>query len=149
MFQIKYYRIEDSQETLDTLLKVYPNKDTVIATNDVFGYDNSSFFDLVYSGLTTIYHPAYDIGYVGAKLLCQLIQQKAVKKKVGQLPVQLVMRKSLRKKVMNQITVLGFISTDFVETTDILPKIRETVSGIDFNQSFGGNCQTRQLQQRV
>lgn len=85
MFQIKFYWIDDSQETLDTLLKVYPNKDTVIATNDVFGYDNSSFFGLVYSGLTTIYHPAYDIGYVGAKLLCQLIQQKAVIEKVVQL----------------------------------------------------------------
>lgn len=58
MFQIKSYRIEDSQETLDTLLKVYPNKDTVIATNDVFGYDNSSFFGLVYSGLTTILPPS-------------------------------------------------------------------------------------------
>ena len=46
---------------------------------------------------------------------------------------------------MNQITVIGSISTDFVVTTDILPKIGETVSGIDFNQSFGGNCQTRQL----
>ena len=54
---------------------------------------------LVYPGLTTIYHPAYDIGYVGAKLLCQLIQQKAVKEKVVQLPVQLVMRETLRKKV--------------------------------------------------
>jgi ribokinase len=39
---------------------------------------------------------------------------------------------------MNQITVIGSISTDFVVTTDILPSIGETVSGLDFNQSFGG-----------
>jgi ribokinase len=39
---------------------------------------------------------------------------------------------------MNQITVIGSISTDFVVTTDILPSIGETVSGLDFKQSFGG-----------
>ncbi|RPA56953.1 LacI family transcriptional regulator [Aerococcus agrisoli] len=121
MFQTKSYRVEDAHETVDALLNAYPNMDTVIATNDVYGavvirealkrgiqipedlqiigYDNSSSSGLVYPGLTTIYHPAYDIGYVGAKLLCQLIQQKAVKEKVVQLPVQLVMRESLRKKV--------------------------------------------------
>ena len=44
---------------------------------------------------------------------------------------------------MYQITVIESISTDFVVTTDISSSIGETVSGLDFNQSFGGKGANR------
>ncbi|MFW3506000.1 PfkB family carbohydrate kinase [Aerococcus viridans] len=39
---------------------------------------------------------------------------------------------------MGHITVIGSISTDFVVTTHTVPNTGETVSGLDFKQSFGG-----------
>lgn len=121
LFQTKSYRVEDAQETVNELFATFPDMDSIIATNDVYGaiiirealkrgihipnelqiisYDNSSFSGLVYPGLSTIYHPAYDIGYIGAHVLCKLIHHQAVGDKVIQLPVALVERESLRKKV--------------------------------------------------
>ena len=39
---------------------------------------------------------------------------------------------------MNKIAVIGSISTDFVVTTNIRPEIGETITGNDFNTTFGG-----------
>lgn len=39
---------------------------------------------------------------------------------------------------MNKIVVLGSLSTDFVATTDIRPKVGETVEGNTFFTTFGG-----------
>ena len=39
---------------------------------------------------------------------------------------------------MSNIVVIGSISTDFVVTTEISPKLGETVEGLNFERSFGG-----------
>ena len=39
---------------------------------------------------------------------------------------------------MSKITVIGSISTDFVVTADKRPEVGETITGKEFNTTFGG-----------
>ena len=48
--------------------------------------------------LTTISQPAYEIGYKGAELLCNVMERDSVTEKRIQLPVTLIKRETLREK---------------------------------------------------
>lgn len=121
LFQTKSYRVEDAAETIDQLFSKYPQMTSIIATNDIYGaliikeafkrgidvpnqlqvlgYDNSSFGGLVYPGLSTINQPAYDVGYIGATLLMKNMENQQIDKTIVKLPVNLVLRESLRERV--------------------------------------------------
>lgn len=120
IFQTKSYQIDYAEETAQALFKEYPNVDSVIASNDVYaiammkeaikrgleipkdfqiiGYDDMPFSRMVYPGLSTIVQPAYEIGFQGAELICDILENKTIKEAQIQLTVQRVMRESLRKK---------------------------------------------------
>ncbi|SFH54935.1 LacI family DNA-binding transcriptional regulator [Pisciglobus halotolerans] len=124
LFQTTSFRLEDTDETVELFFKEHPNADSVVASNDVYalaimreavkrginipdelqiiGYDDMPFSRLTYPGLSTIAQPAYEIGYKGAQLLCNCIENKPVKTKRIQLPVELVLRESLREKVEHE-----------------------------------------------
>lgn len=119
-FQTPSFQSDLAEETAQDFFKQHQDADTVIASNDVYalavmkeaskrglkipedfqiiGYDDMSFSRMMYPGLTTISQPAYEIGYQGAELLCDILEKKPIKKKHIQLPVTLKLRESLREK---------------------------------------------------
>lgn len=119
LFETDSYQVKGATEVVDQLFQTFPDMDSVIATNDVYGaliiqaalkrgiavpdklqvlgYDNSSFGNLVYPTLTTVNQPAYDIGYLAAILLVDIIEEKKVDQNHIKLPVNLVLRNSLRE----------------------------------------------------
>ncbi|KAF3306238.1 MULTISPECIES: LacI family DNA-binding transcriptional regulator [Lactobacillales] len=121
LFETDSYQVMGATEVVENLFNQYPHMDSVIATNDihgaliiqaalkrnisvpdklqVLGYDNSSFGSLVYPALSTINQPAYDIGYLAAILLINRIEGKKIDQEKIKLPVNLVLRNSLREKV--------------------------------------------------
>lgn len=121
LFNTKSYQVDDAEETVCELFEEHPDMSSVIATNDVYGaliikealkqnisvpedlqvlgYDNSSFGGLVFPGLSTINQPAYDIGYIAATLLINNMEGIHNENKTVKLPVNLVLRESLREKV--------------------------------------------------
>lgn len=128
-FKLNYHLLETSsfqfdatQATTDELFKQFPKVDSIIASNDVhalsilqealrrgikvpeelqiIGYDDIPFSQMLFPSLATIAQPAYKIGFRGAELLCDRIENKLVKEKTIQLPVKIKIRESLRKKVL-------------------------------------------------
>ncbi|MBM6615156.1 LacI family DNA-binding transcriptional regulator [Desemzia sp. RIT804] len=122
LLQTKSFRLEDTDAAAQLFFKDYATADSVIASNDVYGlalmrealkrgidipnelqiigYDDMPFSSLLFPGLSTIAQPAYEIGYKGAELLCKCIENKPVTEKRIQLPVKLILRESLREKVL-------------------------------------------------
>lgn len=120
IFQTDSYRMDYAEATAKEFLKKHPDADSVIASNDVHalalmkeaikqgyripedfqivGYDDMPFSRMMYPGLSTIAQPAYEIGYQGAKLLCDILDKKEIEEGQLQLAVELVMRDSLRRK---------------------------------------------------
>ncbi|MDN6625875.1 MAG: LacI family transcriptional regulator [Pisciglobus halotolerans] len=120
LFQTPSFRLAETEQTVLKLFAEYPQMNTVIASNDVYGlavmreaikrginipddlqiigYDNMPFSGIMYPGLSTIAQSTYQIGFKGAELLCDCIEKKPILEKRIQLPVELVMRESLRKK---------------------------------------------------
>lgn len=124
LFQTKSFRLEDTEEAAQLFFKEHPAADSIIASNDVYalavtrealkrgisipnelqiiGYDDMPFSSMMYPGLSTIAQPAYEVGVKGAELLCRCIENKAVEEKRIQLPVELVIRETLREKGSNE-----------------------------------------------
>lgn len=124
LFQTQSFKIELAEQTAEQFFEAFPLADSVIASNDVYalalmkeaikrglripeefqivGYDDMPFSRMMYPGLTTIAQPAYEIGYKGAELLCDILEKKAIKNSRIQLPVTLKIRESVRKKDENE-----------------------------------------------
>ncbi len=116
----KSFSLEEAKQTAKQLFLTYPKVDSVIAPSDIhaiavmqeahhlgyqipkqvqiIGYDDIPMSELMIPRLTTIHQPAYQIGYEGAKMLYQLIQEQKIKEKKLILPVYLENRETLRKK---------------------------------------------------
>ena len=114
------FLLEDAVKTAQEVFEHFPLIDTVIAPSDihaialiqeayrrnirvpadlqVIGYDDIPISNLVVPPLTTIHQPAYEIGYQGAEMLYQLMNNKKVNQKKIVLPVTLIERDTLRKK---------------------------------------------------
>lgn len=124
IFQTESYRMDCAEKTARRFFKEHPDADSVIASNDVhalvvmkeaikrgrkipedfqiIGYDDMPFSEMMYPGLSTIAQPAYEIGYQGAKLLCDILDKKVIEESQLQLAVELKLRDSLRKKDENE-----------------------------------------------
>lgn len=124
LLETKSFRIENSAEAAEHFFNEYTDADSVIASNDVYalaimrealrrgiqipddlqiiGYDNMAFSVMMYPGLSTIAQSAYEIGFKGAQLLYECIENKPIKENRIQLPVELVLRESLREKVEDE-----------------------------------------------
>lgn len=120
LFQTQSYKFELAEQTAHEFFETFPQADSVIASNDVYaialmkeatkrgqripeefqiiGYDDMPFSRMMYPGLSTIAQPAYEIGYKGAELLCDILEKKFVENSRIQLPVTLKIRESVRKK---------------------------------------------------
>ena len=120
IFKTSSFKFELAEQTAEQFFDTYPNVDSVIASNDVYaiavmkealkrgrripedvqiiGYDDMPFSRMMYPGLATIAQPAYEIGYRGAKLLCDILEKGFVEVSRIQLPVTLKIRESVRKK---------------------------------------------------
>ncbi|MGX7163527.1 LacI family DNA-binding transcriptional regulator [Enterococcus massiliensis] len=125
--KIRYYVVhstsfllEDAIKTAQEVFEHFPLIDTAIAPSDihaialiqegyrrgikvpddlqVIGYDDIPISNLVVPPLTTIHQPAYEIGYKGAEMLYQLMNNQKVNEKKIILPVKLIERDTLRKK---------------------------------------------------
>ena len=114
------FLLEDAIITAQTVFRQFPQVDTVIAPSDihaialiqeayrrnikvpdalqVIGYDDIPISNLVVPPLTTIHQPAYEMGYQGAEMLYQLMNDQQVRQKKLILPTRLVERATLRKK---------------------------------------------------
>lgn len=124
VFQTPSFQFDLAEETAERFFEQYPDVDSVIASNDVYalavmkeatkrglripedlqiiGYDDMPFSRMMYPGLSTIAQPAYQIGYQGAELLCNILEKGYVHKNHIQLPVTLKLRESLRKKDLDE-----------------------------------------------
>lgn len=120
IFQTESYRMDAAEATAERFFAEHAEADSVIASNDVhalalmkaaikrgrkipedfqiIGYDDMPFSRMMYPGLSTIAQPAYEIGYQGAKLLCDILDKKEIEESQLQLAVELILRDSLRKK---------------------------------------------------
>ncbi|MBT2731031.1 LacI family DNA-binding transcriptional regulator [Carnobacterium sp. ISL-102] len=120
LFQTQSYKFELAEQTAQQFFETFPQADSVIASNDVYaialmkeaskrgqripeefqiiGYDDMPFSRMMYPGLSTIAQPAYEIGYKGAELLCDILEKGFVEDSRIQLPVKLKIRESVRKK---------------------------------------------------
>lgn len=120
LFQTASFHLDLAEETAIQFFEKYPDVDSVVASNDVYalammreaikrgrkipeefqiiGYDDMAFSGMMYPGLSTIAQPAYEIGYQGAELLCDILEKGNREEKHIQLPVTLKLRESLRKK---------------------------------------------------
>lgn len=120
LFQTASFHLDLAEETAIQFFEKHPDVDSVVASNDVYalavmreaikrgrkipeefqiiGYDNMAFSGMMYPGLSTIAQPAYEIGYQGAELLCDILDKGKISEKHIQLPVTLKLRESLRKK---------------------------------------------------
>ncbi|WP_373470907.1 LacI family DNA-binding transcriptional regulator [Carnobacterium alterfunditum] len=120
LFQTQSYKFELAEQTAQQFFERFPQADSVIASNDVYaialmkeaskrgqripeefqiiGYDDMPFSRMMYPGLSTIAQPAYEIGYKGAELLCDILEKGFVEDGRIQLPVTLKIRESVRKK---------------------------------------------------
>lgn len=120
LFQTDSYQTDYAEKTALRFFENNCDVDSVIASNDVYalalmkeaikrglkipkdfqviGYDDMPFSRMMYPGLSTIAQPAYEIGYQGAELLCDILEGKKVLKIHIQLDVKTIVRESLRKK---------------------------------------------------
>lgn len=120
LFQTPNFKLELAEQTAEQFFDEFPNVDSVIASNDVYamavmkeaikrgrhipddfqiiGYDDMPFSRMMYPGLATIAQPAYEIGFKGAELLCDILEKGFVANSHIQLPVTLKIRESVRKK---------------------------------------------------
>lgn len=120
VFQTASFHLDLAEETAQALFNELSDFDSVIASNDIYGfaviteahrrgikipedlqvigYDDIPFSKMMTPRLTTISQPAYDIGYKGAELLCNVMERDFVTEKRTQLPVTLIIRETLRKK---------------------------------------------------
>ncbi|WP_035052336.1 LacI family DNA-binding transcriptional regulator [Carnobacterium pleistocenium] len=120
LFQTQSFKFELAEQTAEQFFEAYPLADSVIASNDVYaialmkeaikkgkhipeefqiiGYDDMPFSRMMYPGLSTIAQPAYEMGYRGAELLCDILEKKPVESSRIQLPVTLKIRESVREK---------------------------------------------------
>lgn len=120
VFQTKSFHLDLAEETVKKLFDEMDGFDSVIASNDIYalaliteanrrgikiptelqviGYDDISFSKMITPRLTTISQPAYEIGYKGADLLCDVLENKLASTKHIQLPVTLVTRETVREK---------------------------------------------------
>ncbi|MGX7418372.1 LacI family DNA-binding transcriptional regulator [Carnobacterium gallinarum] len=120
LLETSSFQFDATKETTSELFARFPKVDSVIASNDVhalailqealrrgikipeelqiIGYDDIPFSKMLFPSLATISQPAYEIGYQGAELLCDRIEDNYIKEKMIQLPVKLEVRESLRKK---------------------------------------------------
>ncbi|SIO18472.1 transcriptional regulator, LacI family [Carnobacterium alterfunditum] len=120
LFQTQSYKFELAEQTAHQFFETFPQADSVIASNDVYaialmkeatkrgqripeefqiiGYDDMPFSRMMYPGLSTIAQPAYEMGYKGAELLCDILEKGFVENGRIQLPVTLKIRESVRKK---------------------------------------------------
>lgn len=120
VFQTKSFHLDLAEETAQAVFNQLSEFDSVIASNDIYGlemiteahkrgikipeelqvigYDDMPFSRMMTPPLTTISQPAYDIGYKGAELLCNVMERDSVTEKRIQLPVTLIKRETLREK---------------------------------------------------
>lgn len=120
LFQTLSFKFELAEHTAEQFFEAFPLADSVIASNDVYalalmkeaikrgrripeefqiiGYDDMPFSRMMYPGLSTIAQPAYEIGFKGALLLCDILEKGFVEKSRIQLPVTLKIRESVREK---------------------------------------------------
>lgn len=120
VFQTKSFHLDLAEETVKKLFDEMDGFDSVIASNDIYalaliteanrrgikiptelqviGYDDIPFSKMITPRLTTISQPAYEIGYKGADLLCDVLENKLASTKHIQLPVTLVTRETVREK---------------------------------------------------
>ena len=124
VFQTASFQLNLAEETAERFFEQHPDVDSVIASNDVYalavmkeaikrgmnipedlqiiGYDDMPFSRMMYPGLSTIAQPAYQIGYQGAELLCNILEKGYAHENHIQLPVTLKLRESLRKKDLDE-----------------------------------------------
>ena len=120
LFQTPSFKFELAEQTAEQFFEAFPLADSVIASNDVYalavmkeaikrgrripeefqiiGYDDMPFSRMMYPGLSTIAQPAYEIGFKGALLLCDILEKGFVANSRIQLPVTLKIRESVREK---------------------------------------------------
>ena len=120
LLETESFQFDSAQKSAYQLFEKFPNVASVIASNDthalsvmreairrglsvpndvqVVGYDDNPYSKLMYPSLSTIAQPAYQIGYQGAEILCNRIEGIKVDQTTIQLPVELKIRESLRKK---------------------------------------------------
>ena len=118
IFETYTFQVDEAERTAQRLFDTFENPDSIIANNDVFalaimkealkrgylipedlqiiGYDDMPFSKYMYPGLSTIGQPAYQVGYQGAGMLFDLMEQKSIKQKKVKLAPHLVIRESLR-----------------------------------------------------
>ena len=120
LFETESFQFDSAQEAAHRLFETFPDVASIIASNDIhaltimreairrglsipkdvqiIGYDDNPYSKLMYPSLSTIAQPAYQIGYKGAEMLCNRIEGLKVEETTIQLPVELEIRESLRKK---------------------------------------------------
>lgn len=120
IFQTESFHLDLAEETAKAVFNQLSEFDSVIASNDIYGlaliteahkrgikvpeelqvigYDDMPFSKMMTPPLTTISQPAYEIGYKGAELLCNVMERDSVTEKRIQLPVTLIKRETLREK---------------------------------------------------
>lgn len=119
ILQASSFQFQSAEETAEELFIKSPEVDSVIAPSDthaiailqaanrrglkipeefqIVGYDDIPISNLVFPRLSTIHQPAYQIGWDGAELLFNLMNEQPVSKNKIKLPVFLQERDTLRK----------------------------------------------------
>lgn len=120
VYQTESFKMERAKETaIDIIQNLSKNKfDTIIASNDIYaislinelnkisysipdkiqivGYDNISYSEFTAPALSTIDQPAYDMGYLGMKLLFEIINSDNQIRKDLVLKPKYIQRETLR-----------------------------------------------------
>lgn len=124
VFQTSSFHLDLAEETAQQLFNQLSDFDSVIASNDIYalaliseanrrgikipeelqviGYDDIPFSKMITPRLSTISQPAYEIGYKGAELLCNILGNDFETPKRIQLPVTLIIRETLREKGLHE-----------------------------------------------
>ncbi|MFD3447151.1 LacI family DNA-binding transcriptional regulator [Microbacteriaceae bacterium 4G12] len=114
------FSYESAAQSAINTLKKFPEADTIIAVNDlhaitliqeaqrigmkipedlqVIGFDDIPMSSLIYPSLSTIHQPAYNLGKQAAELLIRVMNGEMIEKRHMILPVELVVRDSLRRR---------------------------------------------------
>lgn len=126
IYETNSYTINEAEDTAKKIFRKYHKIDSIIASNDLFalaimkeaqqkglhiphdvqviGYDDITFSQLVYPGLTTVSQPAFKLGYQAADLLVRRIKKNKINEKRIKLDPNLVIRDSLREKIESEET---------------------------------------------
>ncbi len=65
---------------------------------EIIGFDNIAISDMIYPAVTTMAQPIYDIGYIAAKKLINLLNDEEIGQKNEILPTKLIVRETTRER---------------------------------------------------